>query len=35
MLLAFVFTSSFSQQIVMADQELMSEYERDMNQPEK
>jgi len=30
MLLAFVFTSSFSQQIVMADQELMAEYERDM-----
>ena len=30
MLLAFVFTSSFSQQKVMADQELMAEYERDM-----
>lgn len=30
MLLAFVFTSSFSQQIVIADHELMSEYERDM-----
>lgn len=30
MLLAFVFTSSFSQQIAIADHELMSEYERDM-----